>query len=263
MRLAVLIPVFNAGTGLQRTLGSLASDTVPFDVVLVDDGSSLPVTVSERVGDHRVVVLRHHRNRGVAHALNTGLAWIIERGYDAVARLDAGDQNEPGRLGAQVSYLVRHHDVAIVGGWTRHVDEQMKPLYTTRYPDSWAGIQRCFHYRSPFSHPACVIRTDVLRRVGGYDPGYLLGEDYELFWRLASQYPCANIPEVLVTRVESPRSLTRSMRFIAARTRLLLQWRHFSWRRMDCWLGLCRSMGLLCVPGPALLMLKRAVGTIG
>jgi glycosyltransferase involved in cell wall biosynthesis len=263
VRLAVLIPVLNATADLDRTLRCLAADPVPFDVVIVDDGSTPAIAVPPAIGEHGVVTLRHGENRGIAHALNTGVTWIAARGYDALARLDAGDVNHPGRLRTQLDYLDQHPDVAMVGAWTRQVDETMRPLYTTRYPDTWDDIRRTFHYRSPFSHPSCMIRCTAL--VGGdvYDPEVPLGEDYELFWRLAERFPCANIPEVLVTRLESRSSLTARRRLQTALSRLRLQWRHFSWRRLDCWLGLARSVSLLCLPARTALLLKRIAGTVG
>jgi glycosyltransferase involved in cell wall biosynthesis len=263
VRLAVLIPVLNATAELDQTLQCLALDPVPFDIVIVDDGSTPPVAVPAAVGPHRVVTLRHAENRGIAHALNTGVAWIIGRGYDALARLDAGDVNHPGRLRTQVAYLEQHPEIAMLGAWTRHVDESSQALFTTRYPDTWADIRRTFHYRSPFSHPACMIRCTAF--VGGdvYDTGVPLGEDYALFWRLAERFPCANIPEVLVTRLESRSSLTARHRLRTAVSRLQLQWRHFTWRRLDCWLGLARSVSLLCVPARTALVLKRIAGTVG
>jgi glycosyltransferase involved in cell wall biosynthesis len=263
VRLAVLIPAHDAGADLQRTLRSLADDSFPFDVIVVDDGSRPPLDVPRTAGCHAVVTLRHDRNRGVAHALNTGIDWIVSHGYDALARLDAGDMNEAGRLAAQVAFLEAHDEMAIVGAWTRQVDERLTPLYETKYPVSADGIRRCFHYRTAFSHPACMIRTAVLRRDGGYDPRYTFAEDYELFWRLALRYPCANLPRVLVTRVEHARSVTRANRFAAARMRLRLQWQHFTWTHLDCWLGLVRSLGLLCVPARIALTIKRAAGSVG
>lgn len=263
MRLAVLIPVYNAGADLQRTLVSLSRDPIPFDIVVVDDGSQPPVQLADFAGAHPIVLIRLPVNRGVAHALNAGTSWLLERQYDYIARLDAGDMNEPGRLSRQVEYLERRPHTAIVGTWTRHLDEQLRPLYVTRYPATWDAILRCFHYRAAFSHAACMIRASALRQTGIYDEQVPLGEDYELFWRVASRFPCANIAEVLVTRVESRRSLTHANRYAMARVRLVLQWRHFVWRRLDCWLGVARSLGLLLVPARLALTVKRAVGTIG
>lgn len=262
MHLAVLIPAFNAVSDLQRTLASLACDPLPFDIVVVDDGSQPRLRLPGMIGDHRIVLLRHDRNRGVVRALNTGIAWVLDRQYEYVARLDAGDMNEPTRLVRQVEYLDQHSDVAVVGAWTRHLDEQMQALYTTRYPTTWDAIRRCFHYRTAFSHPASMIRIEVLRCAGSYDERFALAEDYELFWRVAQRYPCANIPEVLVVRVESRGSLTHRQRSSAARSRLRLQWQHFSWARVDCWLGLVRSLSLLMIPARVVLTLRRTADTI-
>jgi glycosyltransferase involved in cell wall biosynthesis len=263
VRLAVLIPAYNAAAELQRTLASLARDPAPFDVVVVDDGSDVRVPGTTRAGCHRVIVLRRPVNGGVAAALNTGLEWILARDYEFIARLDAGDVNDAARFARQSAFLDHHPDVAIVGSWTRHVDEDHRELYITRYPAAWEDILRCFHFRAAFSHPACMLRVASLRAIGAYDDRFTLAEDYELFWRLARRFPCANIPDVLVSRLESSRSLTSRRRIEMARLRLLLQWRHFGWTHGAAWLGLARSLGLLLVPGRAVLRLKRIVGVVG
>jgi hypothetical protein len=108
-----------------------------------------------------------------------------------------------------------------------------------------------------------MMRSTILRHTGSYDEQFVLGEDYELFWRVAADFPCANIPEILVTRVEEPASLTHRNRFTMARLRLGLQWRHFVWHRVDCWFGLARSIGLLLVPARLVLAYKRAAGVTG
>lgn len=259
----MLIPAFNAQDDLPRTLASLESDTVPFDIVVVDDGSEPPLQAPDAAGPHRIVLIRLPQNRGVAQALNVGASWVLEHGFDYLARLDAGDINAPGRLSRQLAFLEERPEIAVVGAWTRHLDERLRPLYVTRYPESWEGILRCFHYRTAFSHVACTIRASVLRRTGIYDERCRLAEDYDLFWRVATRFPCANIPEVLVTRVESSGSLTHRNRFAMARARLVLQWRHFAWSRLDCWLGVGRSLVLLLVPPALALTLKRAAGTVG
>ena len=263
MRLAVLIPAFNPGSALTRTLDSLATDASPFDIYIVDDGSWPSVKAPESVGAHRVMLLRHAANLGIARALNTGLSAVLAGPYDYVARIDAGDVNDPHRFARQTMCLDDNPDVALVGAWTRHVDEGGRLLFTTRYPDGWEAILRRFHYRAAFSHPASMVRLDVLRVAGVYDERFALGEDYELFWRVARRFRCENIQEVLVTRVETRQSLTYAHRTAAARTRMRLQWQQFAWGSLDCWLGLARSLALFAVPAHALVTLKKAAGIVG
>jgi cellulose synthase/poly-beta-1,6-N-acetylglucosamine synthase-like glycosyltransferase len=263
VRLAVLIPAYNPGPALGQTLASLAADSLPFDIVIVDDGSWPAIDVPDHVSGHRVVLLRHARNLGVAAALNTGLAHVLGGAYEYVARIDAGDLNEPPRLARQTLYLDERPDVALVGAWTRHLDPDGRFLFMTRYPARWEDILRRFHYRTAFSHPASMIRTGALRAAGVYDERFTLGEDYELFWRVARRFRCENIPEVLVTCVETAQSLMHRRRTAAARIRLRVQWQQFAWTRVDCWLGLARSLALFAVPAQTLDTLKKAAGIIG
>ena len=44
-RLAVLIPVFNGQRDLERSLASLRHDGARFEVIVVDDGSTEPITL--------------------------------------------------------------------------------------------------------------------------------------------------------------------------------------------------------------------------
>jgi GT2 family glycosyltransferase len=265
VHVVVLIPAFAAQNELVRTLASLAADPAPFDVLVVDDGSEPPLEVPATVGSHVVTTLRLPANEGIARALNAGIQWVLDRPgrvYDAVARLDAGDLHVPGRFERQVAFLTHHEDVALVGGATRHLDEAMRVLFVSHYPESWAAIRRRLHYRNPFSHGACMMRLAAIRQVGGYDERYPMGEDYDLFWRVSATYSCANLPDVLVERVESTTSLTHAHRIRMARTRLHLQMRYFSWRRLDCWLGLGRSVMLLPCPVSLRWAVKRALGEV-
>jgi GT2 family glycosyltransferase len=262
VRLAVLIPVFNAHADLARSLASLDASTSLFDIVVVDDGSEAPVEAPAAATRRPVAVLRLPANGGVARALNAGLQRILDGPYEYVARLDAGDRDHPERLAAQVAYLDAHPDAALVGAWTEHVDDAGRRLFVTRYPQEWREIRRRLRYRTAFSHPACMIRTSALKTVGVYDERYTLGEDYDLFWRIADVFPCANLPRVLVTRVESKASLLHVRRREAERVRLAVQWRRFSWRSAGAWLGMLRSVIVPAVPARLRLLVKRRLGTV-
>lgn len=121
--ICVLIPVWKDQAGLDRTLATLAGDPLVFDIVVVDDGSPVPVTCPDRAGPHPVTLRRLPENRGIEHALNAGLELILERGHAYVARLDCGDIPLEGRLARQAAYLDAHPDVGILGTWARCVDD--------------------------------------------------------------------------------------------------------------------------------------------
>jgi glycosyltransferase involved in cell wall biosynthesis len=173
VRLAVLISAYNAGPDLAATLASLDSEEGEFDVVVVDDGSVLPVDLSGRVTKRHTVLIRLSSNRGVSEALNAGLGYIFGESCEYVARLDAGDRHHRQRLLTQMLWLDEHPDAAMVGAWTEHVDDEGRLLHVTRYPETWPAILRRFRYRGAFSHPTCMIRTSALRALAATATGIL------------------------------------------------------------------------------------------
>ena len=246
-RLGVLIPVHNAPLALDRTLASVDAQSLPFDVIVVDDGSEPAVALDEGAYRHRLTVLRLPRNRGVAAALNTGLQYLLERDYELMARQDAGDLDLGDRLATQRAFLEAREEIALVGSWSLIVDGHGTPLRVERYPEDWAGVRRRLWYRSAFCHPATMMRTSVLRRVGLYRERYDLAEDYDLFCRIARTVPCANLPRVLVVREETGASITIARRPLAVRRRLAAQFGHFSVCEPHAYLGVLRTLAALPV----------------
>jgi glycosyltransferase involved in cell wall biosynthesis len=76
---SVVVPVFNESDAVGETLERLlrvfgASAEPTFEIVVVDDGSTDgSAGVVETVGDDRIRVIRHDRNRGYGAALKTGV----------------------------------------------------------------------------------------------------------------------------------------------------------------------------------------------
>ncbi len=70
-------------------------ETFP-NVVVVDDGSR--DATAQRARDAGAHVLRHAINRGQGAALQTGIAWALERGAEIVVTFDADGQHDAGDL---------------------------------------------------------------------------------------------------------------------------------------------------------------------
>src|SRR5579884_658579 len=99
-RVSVVLPCFNAARFLPAALDSALSQTyLPFEVILVDDGSTDDsVAIAESYGP--LVRVIRQTNQGESVARNRGLD--AARG-DLVAFLDADDIWERGKLGRQLS----------------------------------------------------------------------------------------------------------------------------------------------------------------
>lgn len=201
MKCAVLLPVYNNAPTLERTLESLQQQTCQdFRVIALDDGSTdetLPRLKEwqERFGQERFTLLANAENIGLTRTLNLGLEAITET---YTARIDADDWWHPEKLAKQVAFLDTHPGHGIVGTWYenhgRHGIRQVRP------PVADATIRSTIFKRNPFAHSAIIFRTELVKRVGGYDPRWRYGQDYELWFRLLPHVQMANISEYLCYR---------------------------------------------------------------
>src|SRR3954467_4041547 len=92
----LLIPFYNNLPGLLHSLQSVLYDADKYAVVIVDDGSTHPVTLEDvyrQISKNiSVEIIQLPYNKGITIALNTGLQWIMEQNKASfVARLDCGD----------------------------------------------------------------------------------------------------------------------------------------------------------------------------
>jgi glycosyltransferase involved in cell wall biosynthesis len=255
-KVALLIPVYKYQEGLERSLSALPTE-VPLDVVVVDDGSTPPIRLPDLPEPHRGFLLRLDENRGIEHALNHGLAWILERGYEYVARLDAGDIALPGRFAKQLAFLEEHPDYALVGGQVRFVVGEGREVFREPFPTRYEDIRRFMHARNCFIHPAVMMRAEALREVGLYSDRFKAAEDYELFFRITRRFKVANLEEYVVLVEVNPQGISLSRRRRQVLSRLKVMLLYFDPFIKESWLGLVKNTALLFLPVPWIQELKR------
>src|SRR3954462_9431042 len=111
----LLIPYYNDFERLVDTLKSVVYSRNTYGIVIVDDGSTEPLTeadVRSFCACSSLTILRLDKNLGITSALNTGLRWLRDRSnYKYIARLDCGDICHADRFDEQVEFLDRHSNV--------------------------------------------------------------------------------------------------------------------------------------------------------
>src|SRR3990172_94357 len=166
---SILIPMFNGGSGIASTLGSILNQSYTnYEVIIVNDGSTDngPDIARDVMPKARII---SKENGGIANALNIGL--LSCQGI-FLARLDCFDQTLPGRLESQVAFLETHPQIGLVGGQVLLFDEA-GDIGVSRYPTDSITIERqLLRGHSDIVHPACLIRMDLLKSIGAYDPFY-------------------------------------------------------------------------------------------
>jgi glycosyltransferase involved in cell wall biosynthesis len=177
---SIIVPTCRRPQLLARAIASvLAQDTGDFECIVVDDGGADPVEVPD---DARVRVIRHPRNLGLPHALNSGLE-AARGGY--VTFLDDDDELSVDRLSV-VEPVIGTSDAIVC-----FASADGPPYPMNRNLDGRV-------YDTILDTVAPAKGTVVLRRelVPHFDPRYLALEDLDWWLRLAANVELITVPRV-------------------------------------------------------------------
>jgi glycosyltransferase involved in cell wall biosynthesis len=200
-QITVVIPTRNRPTLLETAISAaLRQEEVELEVVVVDDASrDSPLATRAHLSDPRVRVFRHGERRGVAAARNTGIA--NARG-DWVAFLDDDDLWSPRKVRAQLDEAAAQGaDFAYAAAVL--LDETKTALVVFPAPKP-GDLPRLLlqNYVIPAGSSNVIAKTDLLRRLGGFDEALHQLADWDLWLRLALTARPARCNEVLVGYLE-------------------------------------------------------------
>ena len=185
---------------------------VDFELIVVDDGSTdaTPDMLSTlRSADPRVAIVRQE-HRGLAHALNSGIA--LARGI-YIARQDADDISRRDRFERQVAHLDRESSVAAVGSSADVIDPSgavVGSLVGARGPQ--AVRRGLLTLRSTPVHGSMMMRRNAVLSAGGYRPAFPAAQDYDLWLRLSERDGIDNLPDHLYQWRLDPQSVYATRR---------------------------------------------------
>lgn len=100
-KIAIIVPVYNAGKFLEKGLESLTNQTMQdIQIICINDASpdnSREVLAAAAAKDSRIVVIDHEVNKGASAARNTGLDYVYQNlpSVEYIAFFDADDKIEP------------------------------------------------------------------------------------------------------------------------------------------------------------------------
>ncbi len=172
------------GPAVESVLAQTFGD---FELLIVDDGSTdgtVPHIASYK--DRRIRVVCNGKNVGQTRSLNRGLA-LATGTY--IARFDADDVCLPHRLERQVRTLDGRPDVAVVGARMYGMSSSGRAAYRlgTAVRDYATFVGKLLLGGCPVLHPTAMFRRAVVGEIGGYDERFAIGQDYDLWIRLATR----------------------------------------------------------------------------
>ena len=192
---SVMIPTYHCAHFLRQTLESVLEQDPglhEMQIEVVDDASTLddPETVVREIGKGRVNFFRQSRNVGHTKNFETclrrarGKVVHLLHGDDYVRegfykKLQTAFEIEP-RIGAAFCRQIFMDDR---GNWIDYSPlEQATSGVLSNGLEHLATEQRIMT-------PSIVVRREVYERLGGFDSRLICSEDWEMWVRIASEYP--------------------------------------------------------------------------
>ena len=149
-----------------------------FELLIIANGSKsaeITAAVMNWYGEDPRLRIFTTEVRHLVFSLNLGLHHA--RG-DLIARMDGDDISKPERLERQVSFMLNHPEVAVLGTCFNIIDEQGNEQLQVNQPLTNKEIRKKMFFSNPFCHPTIMFRRDVVLNAGGY-LGSLHAEDYD------------------------------------------------------------------------------------
>lgn len=128
-KIAIVMPAYNEGGIISKVLQQVRNvlDDERADIIVVDDGSEdTTASESERKG---VIVLPHSVNMGYGCAVQTGLTYAWQKGYETVVLMDADGQHSPDSIPALISHLREHECDMVLGSRFKGEIEYQMPFF--------------------------------------------------------------------------------------------------------------------------------------
>jgi glycosyltransferase involved in cell wall biosynthesis len=196
---SVVIPTRNRWETLSSSAlpAVFMQEEVALEVIVVDDGSTDRTQAGLGSLDRPDVrVVRHDVSRGVSAARNAGV--VLARG-EWLAFVDDDDIWSPRKLRTQVDLAVQE-GADFVFSSAIIVDRMRRPIAYTPIPDGDDDLVGLLLWRNvvPGGCSNLVARTEVVRRLGGFDERLSMLADWELWLRLALETSGARCGEIHV-----------------------------------------------------------------
>ena len=204
---SVNICTYNSSRYIAATLRSVFAQTLQdFEIVVVDDGSDdgTPELIAREFPDPRITVVRE---RHVTLRVARPLALAHSRG-EFIAFVDSDDLWAATKLEEQVAVARARPDAALifsdcdlVGDDGTRLGGRFSDQFAYRDVDFSGGrVHLELLRRGNFiASPTPMVPAATLRAVGGFNHGYRHVNDYELWLRLARQFPFVYLDEPLAS----------------------------------------------------------------
>lgn len=250
--LSVIIPTYNRAALLRKTLESVLDQTFQdFEIIVVDDGSTdrtentIEHLVKERPAQSERIRYFFQQNQGKSVALNYGLS---EARGEWIAFLDSDDLWLPNKIEEQFRALEQYApqsqacftDVRFINN--PHFQETAFERAGKKYSTKTGVLTNPIELVGRFwiYVQTIVLHSQVMARVGEFDPAFWTGQDEDFIFRLSLHTPLCYVDSPLVLIDRTPHHPERLTEIRFRRQYEVLKLRQ---RRFGKWLQLSEGFG--------------------
>jgi len=206
-KITVLMPVYNAEKYVGEAIASVLKQSFrDFELLIINDGSTdRTPNIIASFEDPRVVLVQQE-NRGIAAALNAGLA-LSRAAY--IARFDADDICYPDRLRIQYDFMTAWPEYQILGSAADYMDANGHYIFT-QHPAAHLNEEiQALQYRvCPFIHSSVFYKKELILSKGGYNEHAYTFEDHFLWVNMLADTKACNLSQSLIKVRLNPESIT-------------------------------------------------------
>ena len=204
IQFSVVIPLYNKVNSVNRALESIyAQRYAAAEIIVIDDGSSDGSAEKIRKLNIPGIKIIQQTNQGVSAARNLGVSLAS---FPYIAFLDADDQWSPFYLAEMHNLILRFPEQGFFASHYQKVVKQgiyIDPkLAMKNISPTGCILENYFAVASkgdlPFMVSSSVITSCLFDQLGGFPVGESMGEDQELFSRIALQSQIVFSPLVLL-----------------------------------------------------------------
>jgi glycosyltransferase involved in cell wall biosynthesis len=198
---SVIIPLYNKASYIEKAIRSVAAQTCrDFELIVIDDGSKdggfeiakkLLAALTPPLGGWGATC---QKNQGVSITRNNGVGLAK---YDYIAFLDADDWWATTYLEEMKNLIVQYPEAGIYGSsYFKVKNGKYIPANIGVEAGFQQGLINYFQVYAktlwmPLWTGATILKKDVFIENNGFKPGLKLGEDFDLWARVAIKYPVA------------------------------------------------------------------------
>lgn len=209
----VIVSVFNGAPYLAQTLDSiLAQSFSHFTLLLVDDAStdSTPAIIADYAGrDSRIRAMCNPHNKGIAASHNIAME---ASNTPYISPMGADDLVTPDWLEKKCPIMEAQPHLAALGNALQNITEDGVPQGTAWTPVATPHALRSALFTSGtgMPHGSSLLRTEVLKRLGGYRENFAAALDVDLWLRMVEHYDIACLPDILLLYRQHSTSVTHT-----------------------------------------------------